>query len=238
LTPSSPTAVGEGTWTTAFINWINMHWYYYLVAGGGLVTILSVMFYFAAGKRASSPGVKIPAVIGGTVGGLAAGLGVGIVIMVGFGYRWEPQKGPPPGMPGGPPGMPGGKGGPEPPGGFPFPGMKETPKSRLAALVETLDRLTGKPLHLTLAEKEKVEVRKQLRGLDGKELSLDEAVKRVNQLQEALKAHQKILIAAGYTWQEEGTPPAAQPPEDPLQDPRIQAHLQALKARLEKGVDE
>jgi hypothetical protein len=211
-----------------------MNLYHYLIAGGGAVTILSLMCYFAAGSRASSPGVKIPAVIGGSVGGLAAGLGVGLLIMTGFGWRLEPQKGGtppggPPGMPGGPPGMKG------PPG---FPGMPETPKAQLAALVEKLDRLTGKPLRLTLSDKEKAEVREQLQGLaDKKEVSDDEAAKRLGNLIKALKPHKEALVAAGYSWPGDAAPSQASP--NPFQEEATQAHLKALERRLgKKGADE
>jgi hypothetical protein len=115
---------------------------------------------------------------------------------------------------------------------------KGGPRTQLAALVETLDRLTDKPLHLTLDDKEKAEVRKQLQGLGGKELKDADAGERLHNLLQALEAHKQVFVAAGYPWPEAGAVPSAQPSENPFDDPRTREHLQALQGRLAKGAEE
>jgi hypothetical protein len=124
------------------------------------------------------------------------------------------------GGPGG--GGPGGRGG--------FGGMRDNPKIQLANLVAKLDDLTRKPLEVKLTEDQKKRVREQLKGLDEqKELTDDDAKKRLDALLEIVKDQSETLKSAGYPWPGEGRGRDNQPPApNPFQAGKNNEHLKSL----------
>jgi hypothetical protein len=197
----------------------------------------------------SAATMKVPAIVTSSVICLVLGAGAGILVMYGLGYHWEKQpdgsgdqpggRAAPPmgGMAGMPPGMPdmpamremmGGR------GGFGGP----NPKNELAQLVNKLDRLTAKPLEVKLNDQQKKEVAKQLEGLGGtKELSNDEAQKRLTALLKVLKDHKATLEAAGYNWPGQGRGPGGRggfgpPPANPFAAGEAREHLKSLEKRV------
>jgi hypothetical protein len=185
---------------------------------------------------------KVPlAVLCGIIG-FALGGAAGVLGMTAFGYHWSPEKqegGTPPG--GGPPGMGGGPGGGGRPGGFPGgPGMPNIPgfgqpdaKSQLAQLVVALDRLTGQPLTLTLSDAQKAKVLEQVKGLaKEKELSEEDAKKKLGELMTDLQGHAATLKAAGFDPGQAPRPPV--PVANPFTEEENKKHLEDLEKRLAK----
>ena len=71
----------------AFIDWKSLDWPHYLALGGGVVLVLALLLYFLlAGAR---DGLRIPAIVAGSLSGLALGVGLGIVGMAAFGYQMQ-----------------------------------------------------------------------------------------------------------------------------------------------------
>src|SRR5262249_37742864 len=108
------------------------------------------------------------------------------------------------GMPGGMGGMPGGMGGMAGGAGGMF--GRPNPKRDLTTLVRKLRLLTAKePLTVRLDGEQKKKVLEQLRGLDKeKELSDDDATKRLKELKKILDPEEKTLTAVGFQWPREG----------------------------------
>jgi hypothetical protein len=185
---------------------------------------------------------KVPLAVVCGVLGLAVGGAAGVLGMTAFGYHWKPEpKGA--GAPGGgPPGMQGAPGmGGRPGGGFPgrqgMPGMpgfgQPDVKEQLAKLVAVLDRLTGKPLTLTLTDAEKAKLLDQLKGLSGKgELSEEDAGKKLQALLSDLKEHTAILKAAGFSLEQTPRPPVPIP--NPFTEEENKKHLEGLEKHLAK----
>jgi len=183
---------------------------------------------------------KVPVIITTAAVCLLVGAAGGVFTMMGFGYVW---KKPPPGPPGGPGGMPPGgmppggmppggmPPGGMPPGGIPFGKMFKEPdaKRMLATLIVKLDQLSLKPLKIDLSKEQQKKVLDQLQGLgEDKELSADEAKKRMASILVILKDHVETLEASGF-----GPPGQQAPPE--LTDEATQKHLQSLQKTLSKG---
>jgi hypothetical protein len=104
-----------------------------------------------------------------------------------------------------------------------------TAKDLLALLVAKLDRLTAPPARLTLNQEERKQVLSQLEGLaDSKSISEDQAQKRLDALFDILKEHQKTLLSADFPW------PGSERRANPFLEEENGAHLNALKAKLEK----
>jgi hypothetical protein len=121
-------------------------------------------------------------------------------------------------------GMMGGGGGGRPP----------SSKSQLANLVAKLDLLTRKAPAVDLTKEQKAKVTEQLKGLDEqKELSDEEAKKRLDTLLDVLKDHKTTFEEAGYRWpgQPGGPPPTADAP-NPFQDKNTAQHLKSLRGHL------
>lgn len=90
-------------------------------------------------------------------------------------------------------------------------GRFQPAKGQLAALVDKLNLLTGKPLTLELNDEQKKQLREQVKGLqDIQELSDSEAQKKIEAVQEALRDQRELLEAVGYRWSNPGE--AAQGP--------------------------
>ena len=175
---------------------------------------------------------KVPVIITTAAVCLLFGAAGGVFTMMGFGYVW---KKPPPGPPGGPGGMPPGgmPPGGMPPGGMPpfgkMPFKEPDPKRMLATLIVKLDQLSLKPLKIDLSKEQQKKVLDQLQGLgEDKELSADEAKKRMASILVILKDHVETLEASGF-----GPPGQQAPPE--LTDEATQKHLQSLQKTLSKG---
>jgi len=172
---------------------------------------------------------KVPVIITASIVCLAIGAAGGVFTMMAFGYVWKKPEGPPPGPPGG-----------MPPGGMPFgkmpfgkmPAANTDPKQMLATLIVKLDQLSQKPLKIDLNQDQKKKLLEQLKGLNGeKELSSDDAQKRVTSLLEIVKDHLETLKASGF-----GPPDQpAQDSENPLMEENTQKHLQSLEKSLAKG---
>lgn len=178
----------------------NMETYHYFVIGGGGVAVLALVAYFATGGK-----MKVPTIITASVACLATGIAAGIMIMAAIGYNWnqKPNEGPPdppdfvPGQLIGGGGPPGGKGKDAPPKGG-----GQGPKTQLVALVTKLNRLSEKPLSVSLddAAKKKA-IAEHIKDLGAMEyLTDEEATKRLEALHEAFKGDRETLEAAGYRW--------------------------------------
>jgi hypothetical protein len=102
----------------------------------------------------------------------------------------------------------------------------------LAALVTKLDQLTAKPLAVNLSDEQKAKLREQLDGLGKeKELSDDEAKKRLTAILEVVKGERATLEAAGYLWPGEQFRMPANVP-NPFTEEANGKHLQALQDRV------
>jgi len=107
--------------------------------------------------------------------------------------------------------------------------QERSAKDLLVSLVVKLDRLSAQSAKLNMSKEERQKVLRQLQDLgDVKTLSEDEAKKRVEALLDVLKEHKDILVAADFAW-----PGSARLPNPFLEDEN-RAHLNALRARLEK----
>jgi hypothetical protein len=233
-------------------DWTNTNLYLYLAIGGGVVVVLALLLYFTPLSR-----LKVPGVVGGTLGGLALGAGLGVMGMTYFGYQVKKEEAPGGasaqspntgmGRPGG-----GGMGGMGMPGGgmggmgmgMPGGGGRGGPssKTQLANLIAKLDVLTRKPLAVTLSADQKQKVREQIRELDAKEeLSDDEAKKRMDALLDIVKDQRETLENAGYRWpgtQGGGGGPGRPPVENPFKEDQNAAHLKSLREQVGKGATE
>ncbi len=194
--------------------------------------------------------LKVPAIIVAGVIGFGVGVGAGVLTLLGLGFARpaalaedvpaaDGQPGPrggPGGMPGG---RPGGRGGGGPGMGF-MGGFGRGPnsKNQLATLVAKLDQLTGKPLAVRLDAAQRKQVEQQLKGLDdAKELSEEDAKKRLDTLLDLLKDQKDTFEAAGYRWpgQRGGGGGGFRPPADvpnPFKEEANSKHLQSLRQQL------
>jgi hypothetical protein len=228
--------------------------YNYLIAGGIGVTVLALLLYLIPGLR-----LKMPAIIVSSLACLVAGLGLGMLVMVSMGYQLErpaasaaqesgPGGGPGGGMGakmagmkgkgGGKGGMGGGMGGMGGMmGGMGGGGGGAQPKAQLAGLVDKLDLLTARPLAIQLTDEQRAKVAEQLKGLEGaKDLTDEEAKKRLDALTETLKPYRETLEAAGYRWPGAGGGGGRQPPPpNPFLEEKNNKHLKELQERLTKG---
>jgi hypothetical protein len=214
-------------------NWTELPFYWYLAIGGGVVILLALVLYFTPVSR-----LKFPGVFAGVLGGLAAGVGVGVIGMTYFGYSLKQPEAanapeqqaaggggmPPMGPRGmGPMGGRGGQGGGGR-GGFGG-GGRDNSKNQLASLVAKLDDLTRKPLAVKLTEDQKQKVREQQ-----KELTNEDAKKRLDALLEIVKDQSETLKSAGYRWPDEqgpGRDGQAAPP-NPFLEGKNNEHLKSL----------
>jgi hypothetical protein len=99
----------------------------------------------------------------------------------------------------------------------------------LVSLVAKLDHLSAQPGKLSMSKEERQKVLQQLQDLgDVKTLSGDDAKKRVDALLDVLKEYREILVAADFPW------PGSPRLHNPFVEEENRAHLNALRARLEK----
>jgi hypothetical protein len=223
-------------------------WQYFAFAGGGVFVLGLIIYFLPAGK------LKVPAVVTGGFGGLAAGLALGVLFMAGFGYKPHPvdppssdpppDGSPPPGMmpkggapkggPGGPPGgaPKGGLGG-APKGGF---GSPPTSRMQLASLVTALDKVADQPLTVVLTPESRGIIADQIKGLESAEEIKDEDAKlRLETIHKILEKDRKTLEAVGYFFSVEGKGGFDGQPKDspnPFKEGSLGARLKALQDRL------
>jgi hypothetical protein len=222
-------------------SWTDLQLYHWLAIAGGAVVLLAIVLYFTPINK-----IKIPAIVGSVLGGLALGAGAGVIVTTTFSDKFAKKDtggGPPPdmmermrpggpqGMPGGFQGMPGGTQGRPGPGGV---GQRPNAKNRLAELIVKLDVLTSKPLTLTLTDEQKKKVREQIQKLDAKEeLEESEARNLLLALQKILdKDQHEVLASAGFRWP--GSP-AGRPPADvdnPFSEKKNGEHLKSLRDQV------
>ncbi len=255
------------------IDWNDLQLFHWFAIGGGVVLVLALLLYLIPGEARKS--LRIPAIVFGVVGGMALGFAAGALGMAYYRKDSTTQKEDDkkeddkaqarPGPGGRPPGgrPPGGR----PPGGGAFPGGGgggNFAKPQLALLVRKLDLLTsGKPLTIKLSQEQKKKVLEQLKGLDQKKLTDDDAAEKLEELQKSLKDDKDTLEAVGFLWREPGQggggpggggpggglpgggPPGGGPPgggpggqrdpdANPFKEKRNAEPLNALKERLEK----
>jgi hypothetical protein len=168
-------------------------------------------------------GPKIPVVVATGILCFAAGAGVGVLAMIGFGYTWqepgsETPVGPPPGPPMNAAAM-----------------LATRPKNQLVSLVTKLDQLTGKPLALHFTEAQRTTILEQLRDLDKKEISDEEAQKRLTALLGVVKGQRDTLEAAGYRWPGKGAGPPPSSYLNPFVQEQNARHLRSLREQLGKA---
>ena len=85
------------------------------------------------------------------------------------------------------------------------------------------------PRKLSMNKEERQQVLRQVQDLGAvKTLSEDEAKKRLDVLLDVLKEHKDILVAADFPW------PGSARLANPFVEDESRAHLNALRARLEK----
>ncbi|MFO0843968.1 MAG: hypothetical protein U0797_16480 [Gemmataceae bacterium] len=121
----------------------------------------------------------------------------------------------------------GGKGGPP---------ARPPARAQLAQLVTKLDQLTEKPLTINLTAEQRAKLAEQLAGLgEEKELSNEEAEKRMKEILEVVKSDKATLEAAGFAWP--GPAPAAGGPgaAGGFGNPESAQRLKSLQERLVKG---
>jgi hypothetical protein len=228
------------------LDWTKPDFAMYLAIGAAVITVLAIVVYFLPGTR-----VKVPAVLVSTITSLAVGFGLGILAM---GLRGETNKdsasggqpvaqaGPGSGGGGGGPGggggmgmgMGGGGGGGMGMGG----GGGPRAKPQLASLVSKLDQVMSGTLTIKLGDKEKTQVKEQLKGLaDQSFLEEEDAKKRFDALLKVLTPYKKTLEAAGFRWPGGGGamgllgPP---PKPNPFADGDDKTHLKSLQEQLAK----
>ena len=217
-------------------------WQWFAIAGGAVLLLSLIMYFLPAGK------MKLPAVVTGSFGGLAAGLALGILLMASFGYKPTREPGSSEGASGGPgqaakmagPGAPfaKGPGGPMPKGpGFGGPPPAPSPKIQLAALVTALDTVADKPVTITLTPEQKAVIVEKLNGLDQPaEISNDDAKARLDAIVKVMEKDQKTLETVGFRT----APPAKgdfSPPKEsqnPFKDGPAADRLKSLLERLNK----
>lgn len=109
-------------------------------------------------------------------------------------------------------------------------------RAQLAQLVTKLDQLTEKPLTISLTAEQKAKLAEQLAGLEKeKELSNEDADKRMKEILEVVKGDKATLEAAGFAWP--GPPPTAGRPgaASGFGNPQNAQRLKSLQERLGKG---
>lgn len=224
--------------------------WHYVVIGGGILLVLSLVLYFLPVKK-----LKIPGVLTAAVGGLALGLATGVVWLAGFGYKPNPddqpsaesKDGDSPALKamakgGGPKGGGAPKGGGGPKGGFG--GAPPNPRVQLVGLVNTLDRLVDQPVALNLTADDRSTIATQLKGLDqAGSISEDDAKARLEAILKVVEKDRKALEAIGYRWPSPdgkgppkggfGGPPPKDSPNPFREEPNTD-HLKSLQGRLEK----
>jgi hypothetical protein len=225
----------------AELDWRSQDFFTYLALASGVIVVLAMGLYAAPNGR-----LKVSGIVVSIVGSLGLGLALGVILMglMGYQLKEQPSQGGPPGM-GGPPVMGG------PPGmGIPVP----NPQAQLAALVDKLDLLTGKPLTVQLSDEQRKEISEQLKGLaDVDELTDDVARAKVDKLDELLKDQKSTLEAVGYRGPAEGMSggmpalpgpggrggvPGPPPVPNPFKVEDNAKHLKALTNRLAGGGNE
>jgi hypothetical protein len=242
-----------------FFEALQLDLYAYLILGGLAVIVLAVLLYLLPVSRAKVPAI-LAASLGALV--LGAGLGIAAMVGFGFHWERQPALAPAAGEGGGGGGMGMMKGGGDKKsammagakkgggglkggGGGGMGGMMgkmggggggraPSSKSQLANLVTKLDLLTRQAPAVDLTKEQKAKVTEQLKGLDQqKELSDEEAKKRLDALLDVLKDHKEMFEEAGYRWpgQPGGPPPAADAP-NPFQDKNTAQHLKSLRGHL------
>jgi hypothetical protein len=217
-------------------------WQWFAIAGGAVLLLSLIMYFLPAGK------MKIPAVVTGSFGGLAAGLALGILLMASFGYKPTREQASSEGAGGGPsqapkmagPGAPfaKGPGGPMPKGpGFGGPPPAPSPKVQLAALVTALDTVADKPVTITLTPEQKSVIIDKLNGLDQRdEITDDDAKSRLDAIVKVVEKDQKTLETVGFRT----NPPAKGglgPPKEsanPFKEGPAAERLKSLMERLNK----
>jgi hypothetical protein len=107
---------------------------------------------------------------------------------------------------------------------------------QLTLLVGKLDRLTQKPLAITLNDQQRAKVREALKGLEiPDDLKEEEAKTRLNSLLEVLEKDKEILVASGFFWPGEGRgfkPP--QTPPNPFKEKDNEQRLKSLQGYVGK----
>ena len=92
------------------------------------------------------------------------------------------------------------------------------PRSSSTLLVGKLDQLTDKPLAVTLTEAQRNTLREQLQGIeDLKDLTDEEAKKRLDSLLAVLSKDKETLVAAGFSWPVAGV--RCRPNRQPIRRP-------------------
>ena len=223
------------------VDWTNLQAYVYIGAGGVALAVIAGLLYLIPGAR-----LKVPTIVGASLGCLAAGIAGGVLLMVGFGYRigeiqpleediraaamnpGEPMAmgGMRGNMGGRRPGQGGGRGG--------FGRFAPSPRSQLVSLVAKLDLLL-QPKPLQVGPELKTKLAEQLNQLaQAKELSEEEAQKRLNALLELLSDHKEALQAVGYRWPGQRRRGFGQPAEsaNPFHDQEAAAHLKSVRDAL------
>ncbi len=206
---------------------------------------------------------RVPAAVAAGVICLVVGVGLGAVGMGYYGDKLkekpkeegeaaaaqEPaQNGPKMGPGGGPGGGKGGMGGMGGGKGGGKGGFGPNPKVQLARLVDKLDVLTKKSLHVQLSPEQKQQVQKILADVDSKDdLTDDEAKAKLDELLKVLEGQKDTLTAAGYQWPGGGGgggpptfpnpgagPPvgANAPPQNPFKAGENGEKLKSLRATL------
>jgi hypothetical protein len=228
--------------------------YFYLVAGGVVLVVIALLLYILPLRH-----MKVPGILAGSLGGLAAGFGLGIGALLWAGYHKDVLEKPapaglaeggqaasgPPGRAGGGgggggmargggPGRGGGRGRGGPGGRGPGGGPPPTARSELASLIIKLDLLTHPPLAGQLTADEKTKLAQQLKGLDpAKPPSEEEAKKRLDSLTAALDKHKEALEDAGFRWPGQSPAlPSGGDTANPLQEKKVAEHLRSLQKSL------
>jgi len=111
------------------------------------------------------------------------------------------------------------------------------PKNQLVMLVTKLDQLTGKPLALRLTEAQRATIHEQLRDLEQKEVSDEDAENRLKAILEVVKGQKDTLQAAGYRWPGQGADPAPSSALNPFAEEQNAKRLTSLRDHLARGED-
>jgi hypothetical protein len=234
------------------LDWRGQDFYTYLAVAGAVVIALAVGLYAVPGGK-----LKVPGILVAIVGGIGLGVAAGVILMGTMGYDMKTMEGDPGSRPDVVPGQPSGvmanmgrgmPGGGMPGGGMPGRGGRgggPNYKGQLANLIGKLDVLTDKPLTIRLSDEQRTKVKELLKGLDGDELSDEEAQKKSEELHELLKDQKDTLEAAGYRWPGEGGGrgggrggrggrggPGG--PSNPFKTDDNAKHLKSLEDRLDK----
>jgi hypothetical protein len=233
----------------------NMETYHYFIYGGAAVAVIAVLLYFVAGGK-----LRLPAVFAAGLSCLVLGVGAGVVLLGALGYNWNEKpksEASADGQPAGDPSKGSGKGPAKGPGGFGKgpggfgggpggggPGLvAPSSKAQLTSLVRQLNTLSEKPLTVTLNDDQKKKIAEQIKDLGAMEsLSEDEAKKRVEALEEVVKADRPSLSAVGYRWSGEMPKGGGggfggkgkDAPANPFKEGSAKESLETLLKRVEK----